>query len=104
MKKAYRECKKQLELPKEEQINAVQSLYNEYPYETISRKIAEIVTPSNIQFPVDVIYQSVEDLRDACPNNNGDWYFSGNYPTPGGTQVVNRSFVNYMEGNNERAY
>ncbi|MEL6358062.1 MAG: amidophosphoribosyltransferase, partial [Bacteroidota bacterium] len=75
-----------------------------FDYEEVSRKIAEIVTPPDITFPVDVIYQTVEDLREACPNNNGDWYFSGNYPTPGGTRVVNQSFVNYIEGSTERAY
>lgn len=104
MKRVYQDCKKQLKLPKEEQINAVQRLYKEYPYEKVSKKISEIITPKSIKFPVEVIYQSVEDLQIACPKNNGDWYFSGNYPTPGGTQVVNRSFVNYMEGSNERAY
>jgi amidophosphoribosyltransferase len=66
--------------------------------------IAKIITPKGTKPQVDVIYQTIEDLRQSCPNNNGDWYFSGNYPTPGGFRVVNRAFVNYMEGSVERAY
>ncbi len=104
MQTVYKKAKQQLELPKEEQINVVKELYALYSYEEISGKIADIVTPQHINFPVEVIYQTVEDLREACPNNNGDWYFSGNYPTPGGTRVVNQAFVNYMEKNDKRAY
>ncbi|MEL6275594.1 MAG: amidophosphoribosyltransferase, partial [Bacteroidota bacterium] len=104
MKTVYQRCKEQLEKPVNKQINEVKALYAQFDYEEVSRKIAEIVTPPDITFPVDVIYQTVEDLREACPNNNGDWYFSGNYPTPGGTRVVNQSFVNYIEGSTERAY
>jgi amidophosphoribosyltransferase len=70
----------------------------------VSRKIAEIITPKGIKPEVDVIYQTIEGLSDACPKNNGDWYFSGNYPTPGGNYVVNKAFINYMEGSDERAY
>jgi amidophosphoribosyltransferase len=62
------------------------------------------MTPNGTIPEVDVIYQTIEDLSASCPNNNGDWYFSGNYPTPGGFRVVNRAFVNYMEGSTERAY
>jgi amidophosphoribosyltransferase len=104
MKAVYKRCKQELKKPKEEQTNAVKDLYAQFDYKMVSQKIAEIVTPANINFPVDVIYQTVEDLRAACPNNNGDWYFSGDYPTPGGTRVVNQSYVNYYEGTNERAY
>ncbi|RMF00134.1 MAG: amidophosphoribosyltransferase [Bacteroidetes bacterium] len=100
----YEKCQQQLRLPKEEQCNMVQELYEEFPYEQVSAKIAEIITPPNIKPKIEVIYQTVEGLREACPENNGDWYFSGNYPTPGGNRVVNRSFVYYMEGRNERAY
>jgi amidophosphoribosyltransferase len=63
-----------------------------------------LVTPANISPEVQVIYQSIEDLHKACPNNKGDWYFSGNYPTPGGIRVVNRAYVNYMKNSDERAY
>lgn len=104
LRSVYKKAKQQLELPIEEQINAVKELYEQFPYAKVSQRIADIVTPKNINFPVEVIYQSIEDLREACPNNNGDWYFSGNYPTPGGTRVVNQAYVNYIEGNDERAY
>ena len=100
----YERCKAQDHLPKEEINNEVAALYEEFSYETVSRKIAEIVTPPGIDIEVEVIYQTVEGLREACPNNNGDWYFSGEYPTPGGNRIVNRSFIYYMEGRKERAY
>ena len=101
---AYQRCKAQLELPKEEMKNEVQPLYAHFTDEEISKKIAEIVTPKGIKPKVQVIYQSIEGLHNACPNHLGDWYFSGNFPTPGGVKVVNRAFVNYMEGRDERAY
>ncbi len=104
MEAVYKKAKQQLSLPKEEQVNVVKELYALFSYEAVSAKIAEIVTPKHISFPVEMIYQTVEDLREACPDNNGDWYFSGNYPTPGGTRVVNQAFVNYMEKNDKRAY
>ncbi|MCG8327425.1 MAG: amidophosphoribosyltransferase [Chitinophagales bacterium] len=104
LQEAYERCKAQEHLSKEEITNEVAALYDEFPYEEVSKKIAEIVTPPGIDIPIEVIYQTVDGLREACPNNNGDWYFSGEYPTPGGNRVVNRSFINYMEGNNKRAY
>ena len=67
-------------------------------------KIAELLRPDGINAEVEIIYQSIEGLHNACPNNKGDWYFTGNYPTPGGNKVVNKSFINYMEGKNVRAY
>lgn len=104
LEEAYRRCKAQSGLPSEEIKNEVAAIYDEYPYEKISKKIAEIVTPPKIKPKIEVIYQTVEGLRRACPNNNGDWYFSGEYPTPGGNRVVNRAFMNFMEGRDERAY
>ncbi|MTB49619.1 amidophosphoribosyltransferase [Lewinella sp. W8] len=104
MKQAYKRALKELDKPMEEMRNQVQTLYDEFTYEEVSKKIAEIMTPSGTIPKVDVIYQTIDDLRASCPNNNGDWYFSGNYPTPGGFRVVNRAFVNYMEGSSERAY
>ena len=101
---AYERCKAQADLPKEEIKNQVQSLYEYFTQEEISQKIAEIVTPENIKPKVEVIYQTIEGLHEACPKHTGDWYFSGNFPTPGGNKVVNRAFMNYMEGKNERAY
>ncbi|MBC6996691.1 amidophosphoribosyltransferase [Neolewinella lacunae] len=104
MKQVYKKALEELKKPKEEMENVVLELYNQFSYEEISKKIAQIVTPVGTKPKIDVIYQTVENLRASCPNNNGDWYFSGNYPTPGGFRVVNRAFVNYMEGSNERAY
>jgi amidophosphoribosyltransferase len=104
LKQAYKRALKELEKPIEEMRNQVQTLYDEFTYEEVSKKIAEIMTPNGTIPEVDVIYQTIEDLSASCPNNNGDWYFSGNYPTPGGFRVVNRAFVNYMEGSTERAY
>ena len=85
-------------------VNVVQDLYAQFSYEAVSNEIARIMTPDATVPPVHVIYQTVEDLHRACPNNKGDWYFSGNYPTPGGFKVVNKAFVNYMEGSDARAY
>lgn len=104
LKETYLRCKAQENLPTEEIRNEVAALYEEYPYDRISKKIAGIVTPPKIKPGIEVIYQTVEGLRNACPNNNGDWYFSGEYPTPGGNRVVNRAFMNFMEGRDERAY
>ena len=77
---------------------------NLQPTQEISNKIAELLTPTSIKAKVEIVYQTVENLHKACPKNLGDWYFSGNYPTPGGNKVVNKSFINYMEGKNVRAY
>jgi amidophosphoribosyltransferase len=102
--KTYKRCKAELLKPTKKMKNRVQPLYDEFSYETVSKKIAEIVTPPGIKPKVEVIYQTIEGLQKACPDHNGDWYFSGNYPTPGGNKVVNRAFVNYIEENDERAY
>ncbi len=67
-------------------------------------KIAELLRPSDMKAPVEIIFQHIEQLHQACPEHTGDWYFTGNYPTPGGNKVVNRAFINYYEGKNERAY
>lgn len=104
LQEAYEACKKQEQLPPDEMSNAIQYLYDQYTDEQISEKIAQIITPDHVKIPVSVIYQSLDNLHKACPDNNGDWYFSGNYPTSGGVRVVNRAFINYMEGNNARAY
>jgi len=100
----YQRCLEEEQKPVGEMINQVQKLYEEFRYEEISDKIGEIVTPDDLGIEVKVIYQTVENLQKACPNNNGDWYFTGNYPTAGGTRVVNRSFINYMDKNDKRAY
>lgn len=100
----YQKCKEQSTKPSEELVNEVQELYNEYTSEQISHKIAEMLTPKDIKPEVEIIYQTIEDLHKACPNHLGDWYFSGNYPTPGGHRAINNAFINYMEGKDERAY
>ena len=104
LEEVYECCKKQENSPKEDITNEVKRLYDEFPYEKISKKIAQIITPKGIKPEVEVIYQTIEGLQKACPKNNGDWYFSGNYPTPGGNRVVNRAFINFMEKKDERAY
>ncbi|MBL7697050.1 MAG: amidophosphoribosyltransferase [Chitinophagaceae bacterium] len=84
--------------------NVVQQLYRMFNLEEISDKIAELVTPKGLKIPIQVIFQTIESLHEACPTNTGDWYFTGNYPTPGGNRVVNKAFINYMEGKNVRGY
>jgi amidophosphoribosyltransferase len=100
----YEKCKLQDELPKEEIKNYVADLYEEFTYEEVSAKIGELLTPKHINAEVEIIFQTIENLHDACPNHTGDWYFSGNYPTPGGNRVVNKAFMLYMENKDERAY
>ncbi|MEO6132047.1 MAG: amidophosphoribosyltransferase, partial [Saprospiraceae bacterium] len=104
LQECYEACKEQLKLPKEKMINAVKNLYSHVTTDCISKKIAQIVTPDDIDIQVDVIFQTIEGLHQSCPNHTGDWYFSGDYPTPGGNKVVNKAFINFMEGRNERAY
>jgi amidophosphoribosyltransferase len=100
----YKKSKEQENLPKEDIINYVQQLFKPFTDEQISDKIAEIIKNENIKADVKVVYQTVDNLHNACLCNPGDWYFTGNYPTPGGNKVVNKSFINYIEGKNERAY
>ena len=84
--------------------NVVQRVYKPFTAEEIAAKIAQLITPPEIETPVQVIFQTIESLHRACPTNTGDWYFTGNYPTPGGNRVVNKAFMNYMEGKNVRGY
>ena len=84
--------------------NVVRELYKPFSTEEISDKIAQLITPDNIQIPVEVIYQTIEGLHTCCPTNTGDWYFTGNYPTPGGNKVVNKAFLNFLSGKNVRGY
>ncbi|MBT5699282.1 MAG: amidophosphoribosyltransferase [Flavobacteriales bacterium] len=100
----YNKCKSQEDLPKEQMQNHVKEIYKPFTADDISKKISELLTPEGTKAQVEIIYQSISDLHDSCPNHLGDWYFTGDYPTPGGTKVVNKSFINYMEGNNNRAY
>jgi len=104
LKEIFEQCK---ELQRHNQLqteNLAKKVYKPFTTEEISKKIAELITPKNVKIPVDVIFQSIEDLHQSCPNNLGDWYFTGNYPTAGGNRVVNKAFMNYMEGKNVRGY
>lgn len=104
LKELHEKCK---ELQRNNQLhteNVVKQVYKQFTTEEISARIAELITPKGLTVPVDVIFQSIEDLHKSCPGNLGDWYFTGNYPTPGGNKVVNKAFMNYMEGKNVRGY
>ena len=101
---AYKKCKAEENLPKEEMKNHVQAIYKPFSADEISKKISQLLTPVDTKSEIEIIYQSIEDLHASCPNHLGDWYFTGDYPTPGGVKVVNKAFINYMEGKNERAY
>ncbi|MES2426677.1 MAG: amidophosphoribosyltransferase [Bacteroidota bacterium] len=100
----YTKCKASATLPKEEVVNYVKAIYEPFTDQEISDRIAKIITPAEIKCEVQVIYQTLDNLHKACPDHTGDWYFSGDFPTPGGNKVVNRAFVNWMEGKNQRAY
>jgi len=104
IEKVYKKCKEQENLPKEEMVNYVREIYEPFTAGQISRKIAELLKPDDCGAEVEIVYQSIENLHEACPNDSGDWYFTGNYPTPGGNRVVNSSFIYFVEGKNERAY
>jgi amidophosphoribosyltransferase len=100
----YKKSKAQEQLPKEQIVNYVKEIYAPFTDADVSAKIAELLTPENIKAEVNIVYQSVENLHKACPGHLGDWYFTGDYPTAGGNKVVNKAFINYIEGKNERAY
>ena len=100
----YTKCKSQIKLPKEEMQNYVKEIYSPFTAKQISSKISSILTPKDVNSEVEIIYQSIEDLHVSCPNHTGDWYFTGDYPTPGGNKVVTKAFINFIEGNKARAY
>ena len=89
---------------KEDMKNYVKEIYSPFSPEQISTKISKILTPESVNAEVEIIYQSIEDLHISCPNHTGDWYFTGDYPTPGGNKVVTKAFINYVEGDKSRAY
>lgn len=97
----YQKSKAQIGLPKEQIINYVREIYAPFTDEEIAGKIAELITPENCPSEIKVIYQTIENLHKACPNHRGDWYFSGNYPTPGGNRIVNRAFIEWYEKQKE---
>jgi len=100
----YQKCIKSLKNNSVESINYVKELYEPFSYQEISDKIAELLVDKDINSEVKIIFQKVEDLHKACPNHKGDWYFTGNYPTPGGSKIANKSFINFYEGKSQRAY
>jgi len=100
----HERCLAMLDRPMHEQVNVVKDIYRPFTAQQISEKIAELLTPPDINAEVRIVYQGIEGLRSACPGHTGDWYFTGDYPTPGGNRVVNRAFINYCEGKNVRAY
>lgn len=100
----YRKAKIQMGLERSEAVNCVKKIYEPFTDEEISSKIAQIVTAPDIHAGIEVIYQSVENLHQAIPHHNGDWYFTGDYPTSGGNVVANKAFINFYENRNERAY
>jgi len=100
----YKKAAEELNKPVEKMQNMVRQIYKPFTAEEISSKIARLLTDDDIRAEVSIVYQSIEGLHEACPGHSGDWYFTGKYPTPGGNKVANRSFINYIEGKNERAY
>jgi amidophosphoribosyltransferase len=104
MNDVYKDCLKQLNIERTKVVNHVKRIYELFSNEEISNKIAELLQLKSVKAEVKIIYQDIEGLSNACPNNKGVWYFSGDYPTPGGNKVVNKAFINFMEGVNERAY
>jgi amidophosphoribosyltransferase len=104
IQQVYQRCLSQINMPKEHIVNHVKDIYSPFTDQEISDKIAVMLTPTSIKAEVKIIYQTVENLHRSCPQNLGDWYFTGDYPTPGGNKVVNKAFINWVEGKNERAY
>lgn len=104
LREVYERTKLELEKPKEEQVNMVKEIYGSFSDDQISKKIAALIKPSDLKADFELIYQSIDGLHTACPDHAGDWYFSGNYPTPGGNKVSNQAFVNFIEKNDKRAY
>ena len=100
----YQKCKSEVKVNDRTQVNHVKELYASFSPEMISNKIAELINPDKVECEVKVIFQTIENLHIACPENLGDWYFTGNYPTPGGHRVVNQALINFVEGSSARAY
>ncbi len=102
MEEVYQKCKAQENLPKEKVHNYVKEIYAPFTADEISAKISQMLTPESVTVPVQILYQTIEGLHEACPNNKGDWYFTGDYPTPGGNRLVNLAYINYFEGNDSK--
>ncbi len=104
IEEVYQKCVASISMPKDQIENYVKAIYEPFTDDQISEEISRIVRPHNLKAELEVVFQTLDNLHIACPNHKGDWYFSGNYPTPGGNKVVNRAFMNWMEGKNVRAY
>jgi len=102
LEEVYKKCKAQEHLPKEKVKNYVKEIYAPFTADQISQKISQMLTPDCVKVPVEIIYQTIEGLHEACPNHQGDWYFTGDYPTPGGNRLVNLAYINYFEGNDAK--
>lgn len=102
VREVYDKCKAQIHLPKEQIVNYVKEIYASFTQQEISDKIAQMVTAPDVKAEVKIVYQTIEDLHKSCPDHPGDWYFSGDYPTPGGNRLVNFAFINYIEGTDKR--
>jgi amidophosphoribosyltransferase len=98
----YERCKTQSKLPAEQQVNEVKAIYANFTDEEISSKMVEMLTPEGTSAKVEIVYQTLDGLHEAVPNHQGDWYFSGDYPTPGGTRLVNLAYINFYEGNHDK--
>ena len=104
VEEVYNKCKEQENIDDANVINFVKEIYAPFSTEEVSTKVAEMLKTEGINAEIEVIFQTVEGLHKACPDHTGDWYFTGNYPTNGGHRVVNKAFINFYEGNSERAY
>ena len=104
IEETYLKCIQAVEKNDKEQENHVKAIYDSFSPDEVSKRIGKLLSPEDLKAEVEIIYQTVENLHLACPGNLGDWYFTGDYPTPGGNRVVNRAFINFYEGNNQRAY
>ena len=104
LQELYERCKEMQRMGELHKENVVKQIYKMFSTDDISQKIAQLITPKEVKIPIQVIFQTIESLHEACPTNTGDWYFTGEYPTPGGNRVVNKAFINFMEGKNVRGY
>jgi len=100
----YKKCKAQVGIPVADMVNHVKEIYEPFTVKEISVKIAQMLKTPEIKADIEIVFQSIDNLHLACPNDTGDWYFTGNYPTPGGNKVVNTAFINYIEGKNKGSY
>ena len=97
IERAYNKAKEQVNVEKEKMVNYVKDIYAPFTDEEISEKMVELLTPKGTKAKVEIVYQHIEGLHEACPNHKGDWYFTGDYPTPGGVKLVNQAFIDYIE-------